>query len=225
MTGEIPAHRGIQMPRKKRFYGPKIDFKSLSCAPVNELGVVYLFGVLHDVFDFKIEAIQSSFPDCIARRQVSNDKWEELRIEFEYMSRAFVQHKHDPEKADIIVCWKHNWKACPDHIEVIELSSLIPDMEIIAKDVQRPKKLTAWNRFARQKRLEGLPFKEIAKLWRNQKKNKQDRKPVGETKRLSRYNEFCREKRLEGKTFAEIGELWRILKEKENQSAILRMGT
>jgi hypothetical protein len=62
----------------KRIFGKKINFKSLSCAPVNELGVVYLFGVLHDSFDFKIESIQASFPDCIARRQISRDKWEEL---------------------------------------------------------------------------------------------------------------------------------------------------
>ncbi len=43
----------------RRFYGDKIALKSLACAPANELGVVYLFGVLHDVFDFSIESIQS----------------------------------------------------------------------------------------------------------------------------------------------------------------------
>ena len=32
--------------RINRVFGNKINFKSLSCAPVNELGVVYLFGVL-----------------------------------------------------------------------------------------------------------------------------------------------------------------------------------
>lgn len=41
---------------RKRVFGDKISFKSLSCAPVNELGVVYLFGVLHDTFDFRIES-------------------------------------------------------------------------------------------------------------------------------------------------------------------------
>jgi hypothetical protein len=38
---------------RKRIFGDKITFKSLSCAPVNELGVVYMFGVLNDTFDFK----------------------------------------------------------------------------------------------------------------------------------------------------------------------------
>ena len=45
--------------QKKRIFGDKINFKSLSCAPVNELGVVYLFGVRHDTFDFKIESVHS----------------------------------------------------------------------------------------------------------------------------------------------------------------------
>jgi hypothetical protein len=46
---------------RKRVFGDKVQFKSLSCAPVNKLGVVYLFGVLHDTFDFKIESI----PYCL----------------------------------------------------------------------------------------------------------------------------------------------------------------
>ena len=62
------------MKKRKRTFGEKINFKSLSCAPINELGVVYLFGVLHDALDFKIESIQAGFPDCIARRQVSQDR-------------------------------------------------------------------------------------------------------------------------------------------------------
>ena len=65
---------------RKRLFGDKIAFNSLSCAPVNELGVVYLFGVLHDTFDFKIESIQSGYPDCLARRKIGNNRWEEVRI-------------------------------------------------------------------------------------------------------------------------------------------------
>jgi hypothetical protein len=75
------------MKKPKRQFGSKIDFRSLSCAPVNEQGVVYLFGVLHDTFDFKIESIQTGFPDCIARRKITDEKWEELKIEFEFKSK------------------------------------------------------------------------------------------------------------------------------------------
>ena len=68
--------------RRKRVFGDKVQFKSLSCAPVNELGVVYLFGVLHETFDFKIESIQAGFPDCIARRQAGPNRGGEVGIEF-----------------------------------------------------------------------------------------------------------------------------------------------
>jgi len=177
------------------------------------LGVVYLFGVLHEAFDFKIESIQAAFPDCIARRQKSSDKWEELRIEFEYMSKSFHYHKHDPNRADIIVCWKHNWDDCPDHIEVIELSSVIKEIEEISDEVKKPKKLSAWNKFAQEKRLGGLSFTEIAKLWHEKKSKQTVKKNKGTSKKLSEYNLFCREKRLEGVPFSQIGELWRQKKQ------------
>jgi len=148
---------------RKRIFGDKIAFKSLSCAPVNELGVVYLFGLLHDTFDFKIESIQS---DCLARRKVGNNRWEEVRIEFEYDSRAFKTHAHDPSEVDVIVCWTHNWKECPKRIEIIELSSLLGDAEQIEKQIQKKKTLNEWQLFAQQKRLEGLTFAEIAGLWK-----------------------------------------------------------
>jgi hypothetical protein len=154
---------------RKRIFGDKIAFKSLSRAPVNELGVVYLFGVLHETFDFKIESIQSGYPDCLARRKVGNNRWEEVRIEFEYDSRSFKAHGHDPSGVDVIICWKHNWKECPKRIEVIELSSLLGDAEQIDKQIQKKKALTEWQLFAQQKRLEGLTFTEIARLWKKQK--------------------------------------------------------
>jgi hypothetical protein len=158
--------------KRKRVFGDKINFKSLSCAPVNELGVVYLFGVLHDTFDLKIESIQAGFPDCVARRKIKNNRWEEIRIEFEFDSKSFKAHGHDPNKADMIICWNHNWKNCPEHIEVIELSSVLGDAEEIDNHIKTRKKLTDWQKFAQEKRLEGLDFKEIAKLWKKKKKLK-----------------------------------------------------
>ena len=113
---------------RKRVFGDKVQFKSLSCAPVNELGVVYLFGVLHDTFDFKIESIQAGFPDCVARRRIGPNRWEEVRIEFEFDSRSFMAHGHDSTGVDVIVCWRHNWLECPEHIEVLELSRVIKQL-------------------------------------------------------------------------------------------------
>lgn len=155
---------------QRRFFGDKVQFKSLSCAPVNELGVVYLFGVLHDTFDFKIESIQAGFPDCVARRRIGPNKWEEVRIEFEYDSRSFQTHKHDPTGVDVIVCWRHNWPDCPKEIEIIELSTLLGDAEQIGDQIKTEKKLTAWQSFCQKKRLEGVrSFAEIARLYREKK--------------------------------------------------------
>lgn len=200
----------------KRIFGKKINFKSLSCAPVNELGVVYLFGVLHDSFDFKIESIQAGFPDCIARRQITRDRWEELRIEFEFESKSFLAHKHDINGADIIVCWKHNWKDCPKHIEVIELSTMIGDLEDINKSIEDgSSKLSDYMLFCREKRLQGLTLKEISPLWNEEKKKLKNKNKKDKPKKpLTAYNKFTKEKVLSGLTLKEAAKLWQEQKKK-----------
>lgn len=205
--------------KKRRVFGPKINFKSLSCAPINEHGVVYLFGVLHEAFDFKIESVQAGFPDCVARRQIGKDRWEEIRIEFEFNSRSFLSHKHDPNGVDMIVCWKHDWSTCPEHIEVIELSSMIKNLESIAEEVKTPQKLSAYNEFCRQKRLEGYTFQDISRLWSEHKATKSDskeKKVASAGKELTGYQSFCQKMRAEGTTFAEIGELWKAEKNRKH---------
>ena len=201
--------------KQRRVYRSKFNFKSLSCAPINELGVVYLFGVLQDAFDFKIESIQAGFPDCIARRKIKGNRWEELRIEFEFKSNAFKQHKHDPEKVDMIICWEHNWKKCPEYIEVIELSSMIKDIENIDEEVKEPSKLTAYQQFCREKRLGGLSFTQIAKLWKTEKRKHTPKKEKKASIKLTGYHKFADEYSLKAKTFSEIGKLWRAKKKEE----------
>src|SRR3990167_2038237 len=189
------------MNKKRRQFGARMDFKSMTCTPINEHGVIYLFGLLHDVIGFEIESIQSGFPDCVARRDVGNDRWEEIRIEFEFQSLSFVRHGHDPEGVDVIVCWEHNWKECPAYIEVIELSTLIKDLEETKEEIRKPKQLSAYNTFSREKRLEGYSFGEIAEMWRDLKNNKRLKK---KKRPLSSWQEFCRERRLESiESFAE----------------------
>jgi hypothetical protein len=52
--------------------------------------------------------------------------WQRVRIEFEYQSRNFRQHGHDPDQCDVIVCWEDNWPECP--IEVLELRSTMRNL-------------------------------------------------------------------------------------------------
>jgi Homing endonuclease associated repeat len=97
----------------------------LTNAPVNEMGVVFLFALVAWDLGFQVEALWGRYPDGRAKREVAPGKWQDVAIEFEYESKNFVLHGHDPKKCDVIVCWRHNWKECPESIEVIELCSLV----------------------------------------------------------------------------------------------------
>ncbi len=72
-----------------------------------------------------VERMQQAFPDCEAVREVEPDRWQRVRIEFEYASRNFQEHRHHPEGCDVIVCWTHNWDECPKELEVIELKRIV----------------------------------------------------------------------------------------------------
>ena len=77
---------------------------------------------------YVVEGVGTGFPDCEAKRCVSRsgDVWERVSIEFEYRSRNFHSHGHDPNGCDVIVCWEHNWPECP--VEVLELRTVLDDL-------------------------------------------------------------------------------------------------
>ena len=110
-------------------YGSFLNFRGLQHAPINEQGVVFLFGMICFDLGFIVEAVRSGFPDCEAKRRIDNkkDHWERVRIEFEYRSSNFRDHGHNPAKCDLIVCWEHDWKECP--IEVVELKIVLPELK------------------------------------------------------------------------------------------------
>ena len=110
-------------------YGSFLNFRGLQHAPINEQGVIFLFGMVCLELGFIVEAVQSGFPDCEAKRRIDSkrDHWERVRIEFEYSSSNFREHGHNPTKCDLIVCWDHDWKDCP--IEVIELKKVLSELE------------------------------------------------------------------------------------------------
>lgn len=119
-----PQHRHTKLENRPT-YGNPIDFRGLRHEPVNEQGVVFLFGMVARELGYLVEAVQAGFPDCEAKRQVEAGKWQRVRIEFEYDSRNFRDHAHPPEGCDVIVCWRHNWRECPPDLEVVELRSVI----------------------------------------------------------------------------------------------------
>jgi hypothetical protein len=104
-------------------YGPLLRPFPAMHGPTEEQGVIYLFGTMAERLGYVVLHIQKRFPDCEALRQVDEDMWQRVIIEFEYESRNFLKHMHELDKCDIIVCWKHNWPECP--LEVVELSKLV----------------------------------------------------------------------------------------------------
>jgi hypothetical protein len=122
VTGACFARRPLP---DRPMLGPPIRPCGLAYEPVNEMGVMALFCMLSRQLGFVIESVQSGFPDCEAKIEVEPGRWQHFRIEFEYESRNFRDHRHDPEKCDLIVCWRHNWKDCPPNLQVLELSKVM----------------------------------------------------------------------------------------------------
>ena len=114
--------------RDRPLCGNPLDFRGLRHEPLNEQGVVLLFGMLAKDLGFMIEMVQKDFPDCEAKRQIAPDRWQRVRIEFEYESKNFLLHGHPANGADLIVCWRHNWPKAPSHLEILELSSVIQSL-------------------------------------------------------------------------------------------------
>ena len=113
-------------PLKDRpLLGAPMSLPAMAYEPVNEMGVMVLFSMLAQQLGFVIEYVQAGFPGCQARIEVEPGRWQHFRIEFEYESLQFKKHGHDPSQCDLIVCWRHNWKNCPPHIQVLELSNLV----------------------------------------------------------------------------------------------------
>lgn len=112
----------IKLKIQKTIVGDPLNFDGLQYAPINEQGVIFLFGKLHKELGIIVEAIQTGFPDAKGRKKVRTG-WQEIAIEFEYRSSNFQSHKHSIQHCDLIVCWLHDWKECP--IDVIELKSVI----------------------------------------------------------------------------------------------------
>lgn len=114
--------------RDLRVYGNPTEFRWLRHEPVNEQGVVLLFGMLAEKLGYMVESVHKAFPDCEAKRQVAADRWQRVRIEFEFESKNYRDHGHPPQGCDVIVCWRHNWPDHPKHIEILELSSVIASL-------------------------------------------------------------------------------------------------
>lgn len=126
--GADEKHHVIDVSKKPSplygIVGERIDLPILNYAPLNEKGVILLFGYyLQDLGISHVEEIKSGFPDAIAMQSIGNGKYKRIKIEFEYKSSSFLAHKHNIDDCDMIICWIHDWQDCP--LQVIELSTVL----------------------------------------------------------------------------------------------------
>ena len=131
------------MAKEESIVGELINFRGLVYSPINEQGVVFLFGRLLNDLNMYIEEVRTKYPDCVARRYTGTG-WKKVYVEFEYLSSNFILHGHNPKECDIIVCWEDDLsqekKLFLEGIQIIELKSLIKDPTIKNEEIKTPEK-------------------------------------------------------------------------------------
>ncbi len=96
-------------------------------APCYESEVLILFGLLLNYMkkygmDITVKECSGNYPDCILL--INNI---ETRAEFEVYASNFLEHKHDPRKCDMIICWENDLEQPP--VKVLELKKYVIDLE------------------------------------------------------------------------------------------------
>ena len=94
--GTLPSNPRILKDRP--VYGAPLFAPTIGFAPVNEMGVVFLFGAMASKLGFIVTWMGTQYPDIEAFREVSPGRWQRVRVEVEFQSRNFLQHFHDPEE-------------------------------------------------------------------------------------------------------------------------------
>jgi hypothetical protein len=115
----------VPMRRDRPVYGPAMVAQAFMHEPINEMGVVFLFGTQAARLGFMVTHVQAEFPDCEAFVEVAPRRLQRIKMEFELESRNFLKHDHSVDECDMIVCWEHNWPECP--LEVLELKSVMAE--------------------------------------------------------------------------------------------------
>jgi len=88
--------------------------------PENEQGVVALFAMVCVEHGWTILDIGTKFPDASVKRITSGMCY---RTEFEFLASNFMDHNHDIDECDLIVCWINDWPGCD--IPIISLQAWV----------------------------------------------------------------------------------------------------
>ena len=86
--------------------------------PQNEQGTIVLFSKLAEELGYTFKEIGTRCPDAILEKDGCP-----VRVEFEFRSKAFQAHKHNPDDVDLVICWEDNWPSCP--VPVLSLETYV----------------------------------------------------------------------------------------------------
>ncbi len=132
------------MVEKKTEVGSPMNFRGMIYKPINEQGVIYLFSLVAEDLNLRVESIQQGYPDCTGLKYKGNGRWERVKIEFENKASNFLNHMHDPKECDIIICWnddlsdKQKEELAKENVEIIALEDRINTDEIPNKELPDP---------------------------------------------------------------------------------------
>jgi len=131
----IPAKSRSLFKKDRPVYGPLMSLAPMVHIPTNEAGVLFLFAAMALEMGYVATVVRRGFPDCEALLEIAPNRFQPVQIEFEYLSRNFLRHRHSVDKCDIIVCWINNWPECP--LEVVDLSKIVSSRRAAFSQGQR----------------------------------------------------------------------------------------
>ena len=137
-TWPIPAKKRWLLKKDRPVYGPLMSPAAMMHVPTNEAVVLFLFAAMALELGYVATVVRRGFPDCEALREISPNRLQRVQIEFEYLSRNFLKHRHRVDKCDIIVCWINNWPECP--LEVVELRKFVSFQQAAFSQTLKPLK-------------------------------------------------------------------------------------
>jgi len=127
--------------------------------PSCEQEVVAIFSAIARRLGYVILDLGTTFPDC---RAMKIDTRHEVRIEFEYRASDFVNHGHNSDGCDTIVCWEKDVTLTKP--EVISLKEFLPTLPPKPGLQKSPKIDIHRIIIARALEHDGIPYPELNEL-------------------------------------------------------------
>lgn len=135
ITVSLKALRGIAFKKDPELY-VRVPISTLFDHPQDnaEIAVVHLAGFVIPFLGWRIKCVREAFPDALYEDMDGN----EIRVEFEVKSSHFMDHQHEPQKCDYVICWQDNLTldqrrallSRNQNLRVLELRRFFHDYEV-----------------------------------------------------------------------------------------------